>query len=875
MEPLSTGVSFPPSFAATTKSAPTTTEPKGELVVQLDPGKERFLKLKTLLESAIDRNFETATDVLQALLNSTYHQTLPLVLKPLFDCEATIAEAVPVARFILEEMYRDGLSPQINSFELGEDANLATSQIYMASLLKCEFGTEALLRMNLAGKGLFPKKYLDCWDVATYLLKEALPQNLAEEALQENPALQKSPNPVAAYQLSVIYERSSDHHNAWKFLQLAAGLDNPDALCRLGELYLDPEKHQLAQKCYSGTIEDRREQQQRTKITGEKNVESAGITKSEATAEKYFKQAVERGSKHGSELLERMYLDGRGKGALAYFESGIKEGKPSAKYGLAVLYEKGITVSKDERKAFELFTEAANAGSPDALYRLAESHLKSSETLQHCAAGSAAKSYLIKAANLGHAKAAFMLGMDSIPQGLNLKLEAKHSYKEAEQYFRIAFDHGYPGAAFQLGLMNLHGSAAGANIIEAIKFLKQAACAGDLDAYCQLGELCMVDIDPPLISQNLANAKSWFAAAADKGHAKAAHLLTRFYIPSKHTDDAWFLPLDQAGRESEWAAEKKALIEKFHEASNKSKPDKMGVELSFYRTNPPKLFELLQTAEKGGIREAGLRLVDFLNHAPDESGDQHPDWYTELWFKSSGRHTLFNKAKREQIIEQLTEKYLTKEADQGDGPSASRVYMVYKERLWSSALTPPFIDYQTEAKKYYGIALKDGCYSEAMPDFKKPSNYVLSLLEAAKSELPDAQYRLGELYRVGDKSLNIQQDLNLAEKYLRQALDKQHPKAAYSLGQMIESRSFFTAPFANNEGDAIRLYEIARDGGAAEAALRLGQLYEPRVSKFSLSDNDTKAKSIANYEIAAKSDDEQIKETALSALKKLRPLVFK
>jgi TPR repeat protein len=145
---------------------------------------------------------------------------------------------------------------------------------------------------------------------------------------------------------------------------------------------------------------------------------------------------------------------------------------------------------------------------------------------------------------------------------------------------------------------------------------------------------------------------------------------------------------------------------------------------------------------------------------------------------------------------------------------------------------------------------------------------VQPLLDAAEAGFPDAQYHLGELYRVGDKDLAISPDVKLAEKYLRMAFAKHHPRAAYSLGQMMESQSTF---FVNKEADAILMYEIASEGGVEPAALRLGEIHEAHSqSLFSSAQNTRYA--ITSYEIAAKSEVIQIRDKALAALKKLRPL---
>ena len=59
------------------------------------------------------------------------------------------------------------------------------------------------------------------------------------------------------------------------------------------------------------------------------------------------------------------------KKAFELYSSAAEQGYPVALYNLASLYENGEAVEKDLAKAFELYNEAAEQGDEDALYNLA------------------------------------------------------------------------------------------------------------------------------------------------------------------------------------------------------------------------------------------------------------------------------------------------------------------------------------------------------------------------------------------------------------------------------------------------------------------------------------------------------------------------
>jgi TPR repeat protein len=667
----------------------------------------------------------------------------------------------------------------------------------------------------------------------------------------------------------VFYEGLGEYKEAWQYLQTAADGGNPEALCRLAKVYLEPERDPLTINLNQFALP----------------LEFSPIKQSDKNAEAYFKKAAEKGSKQAAVLLENMYFEGRGAHAVDYFERGIGESRPSAYYGLAVLYEKGIVVKKDLGLASKLFEDARKAGSSDAYFRLADLALQNNETLENCTNTSTAHSYLILAADLGHAKAAFIIGKKLIEERSKAISESsnkptnedtdkwKYALEKARKYLTIANQQKYPGAACQLASLNLKTGGVASEIVQ---FLMQAIVASDLDAYCLLGELHLVGVDGqnsdfPLIQQDYGQAKNWLTAAADLGHARAAFLLTRFYNPGIEYDFEW---CDNSSEEYETEASvyrqrernkscedngdwylplRLSLSDEFESYESTSTSNWVKSLQWGLNNNIPKLYRYLSIAADGGIPDASYRLAKLLEQDPP---------FIDL---------------SEQDRKQKIEACYKKAADLGHSEAALALYNIYQDRDWSWSVEPPFNDPKEEAKKYFDIAnraslidieLKQSVFVTKLKD-------IPEILRAAEEGVcPDALYQAGELYRLGDDSWNIAQNLELAEKYLRQAAEKNHPKANYSLGLMVEAYPFsLLSPFGNNETDAIPFYEKARDGGVAQAALRLGNIYEKHIGDLISFCDDPKSKAIESYEKALENCDKEIKSAAEAALKKLKPVM--
>ena len=117
--------------------------------------------------------------------------------------------------------------------------------------------------------------------------------------------------------------------------------------------------------------------------------------------------------------------------AAMWFTSYAEEGIAEAQYNLAVLYERGDGIPKDDAKAFELYRRAAAQKFAEAKFNLGVMH--------HMGWGT--------------------------PQ----------NHAEAAKWYRLAAGHGIPDAKFNLGLLYHQGKGVPRDETEALRWCRLAA----------------------------------------------------------------------------------------------------------------------------------------------------------------------------------------------------------------------------------------------------------------------------------------------------------------------------------------------------------------------------------------------------------------
>jgi TPR repeat protein len=143
-------------------------------------------------------------------------------------------------------------------------------------------------------------------------------------------------------------------------------------------------------------------------------------------------------------------------------------------------------VSKDYKKAFKLYSEAA------------------------------AKGYAPAQADLGY----------MYHKGLGVKKDEGKSF----EFTRKAAMQGDVTAQYNIGLKYFYGKGVAKDRTEAAKWFRKAADHGDLDAISKMGDACYYGHG---VEQDYSKAAMWHRKAAERGHADSQYELGKMYMEGK------------------------------------------------------------------------------------------------------------------------------------------------------------------------------------------------------------------------------------------------------------------------------------------------------------------------------------------------------
>lgn len=181
---------------------------------------------------------------------------------------------------------------------------------------------------------------------------------------------------------------------------------------------------------------------------------------------------------------------GRFEEAVKCFETASNQGDAKGMYDLALCYQKGEGVDKNEKKAFQLLLRASDKGYDEAKFQLAECY------------------YF----------------------GKGTKLDWERAY---ELYIETA-SHGNRKAQFMVGyyLMRNHGNSffstvSERNTIKAFGWFMKSAEQGYHPAQRRIGTFFESGTDPCV--RNLEKAEFWYLKAAEQGNERALFALGRIY----------------------------------------------------------------------------------------------------------------------------------------------------------------------------------------------------------------------------------------------------------------------------------------------------------------------------------------------------------
>ncbi|OJW47883.1 MAG: hypothetical protein BGO67_03060 [Alphaproteobacteria bacterium 41-28] len=236
--------------------------------------------------------------------------------------------------------------------------------------------------------------------------------------------------------------------------------------------------------------------------------------------EKSLRLEAEAGNSYAQCQLALMYEEGQGvekdeKEAIRLYHLAADQGHSEALSNLALMYQQGRGVKKDERKAVELYSLAVEQGQPNAQYNLALMYFKGQgvgkdEQL-------AVKLFKLAAAQ-GVTQAEYMLSMLSAFKdnkqdeyevvrlnnlatdlgyvdgqdklALKEKSQSPQKAKEDEVWLDIAAKGGDSTAQYKLALMYEEGNGVEKDLQKAIDLYRQSASQGNVDAIYNL-EICL------------------------------------------------------------------------------------------------------------------------------------------------------------------------------------------------------------------------------------------------------------------------------------------------------------------------------------------------------------------------------------------------
>jgi len=182
------------------------------------------------------------------------------------------------------------------------------------------------------------------------------------------------------------------------------------------------------------------------------------------------------------------------RGSVVSIRLQAENGLASAQYNLGRIYEQGIKLPTDKKRAMEWYRKAAEQGYANAEYRLGIILLYDADETHDEPAG---KKWLALAASHGQPAAKNMMAAlrdndDGLPHGISLAVS---------WYFERALeDDGQ--AAFHLGKIYEHGWGVRRDIAEAIKWYRGASQAGNTEAKALADNLQSRFTDAGLITEN-------------------------------------------------------------------------------------------------------------------------------------------------------------------------------------------------------------------------------------------------------------------------------------------------------------------------------------------------------------------------------------
>ena len=187
-------------------------------------------------------------------------------------------------------------------------------------------------------------------------------------------------------------------------------------------------------------------------------------------------------------LLDNLYRMGvlpkSHKQAALCYQTSMELGYAQGIYALAVCYDTGFGMIRDEERAMSFYTQAAALGQLDSVYEIGRHKMQGLGTARD--EEGAAKQYLL-AADLGHIRSAYHYG-----QCLKAGIGTSKDEKKAYRYIELAAKGGLPEAEYDFGMHRLKTNAE-----EGASWLERAYERKDREAGIALADCYRLGIGKP------------------------------------------------------------------------------------------------------------------------------------------------------------------------------------------------------------------------------------------------------------------------------------------------------------------------------------------------------------------------------------------
>lgn len=222
------------------------------------------------------------------------------------------------------------------------------------------------------------------------------------------------------------------------------------------------------------------------------------------------------------------YANGDYESAFQLWSQQALAGDPQAKYRIGLMYEHGEGVVSNFRVALEWYASAANDGEPEALHNLAWIYISGDAGEENQVEGyrllrkNAENGFAASQSDLGH----LLLRGDIVSDDRN----------EAIHFLSSAAEQGIPGAQNTIGAMHLEGKEVVKDSTRALHFFQQAANQGDSVGIFNLAGLYLQGESVP---KDVSKGVSLLEKAAEAGMVQAQVNLGALYynnseVPRKY-----------------------------------------------------------------------------------------------------------------------------------------------------------------------------------------------------------------------------------------------------------------------------------------------------------------------------------------------------